>query len=128
MAQSCIKEEATRRWALYGNLDGSESPLISLKQSGKLSGKLIQFMEKAEYLASLDWLDRRLRKDVLAMALNDRWLDGADTIPEIISDTLRQFVVENKLTSSRSPKSFRPRRSLTRHFLPPVKPIPDPIR
>lgn len=79
--------------ALYGNWDGSESPLISSKQRGKLSGKLIKFMEKAEYLASLDLLDPRLRKDVLAMALSDRWLDGGGTIPEVISDTLRQFVV-----------------------------------
>lgn len=83
--------------ALYGNLDGSESPLISLKQSGKLNGKLIKFMEKAEYLASLDLLDPRLRKDVLAMALSDRWLDGVGTIPEVISDTLRQFVVEKQI-------------------------------
>ncbi|KAL0240238.1 hypothetical protein I308_106787 [Cryptococcus tetragattii IND107] len=83
--------------ALYGKLDGSESPLISLKQSGKLSGKLIKFMEKAEYLASHDLLDPRLRKDVLAMALSDRWLDGVGTIPEVISDTLRQFVVEKQI-------------------------------
>lgn len=83
--------------ALYGKLDGSESPLISLKQGGKLSQKLIKFMERAEYLASLDLLDPRLRKDVVATALKDRWLDGAGTIPEVISDTLRQFVVEKQI-------------------------------
>lgn len=82
---------------LYGELDGSESPLTGLRQGGKLSEKLIKFMERAEYLASLDLLDPRLRKDILAIALKDRWLDGAGTIPEVISDTLRQFVVEKQI-------------------------------
>ncbi|ODO11400.1 hypothetical protein I350_00179 [Cryptococcus amylolentus CBS 6273] len=83
---------------LYGKLDGSESPLKGLKETGKLSQKLLSFMEKAEYLASQDLLlNQTLGSDIKAMALKDQWLDGAGPIPEIIGETIRQLLLEKHM-------------------------------
>ncbi|WVQ71458.1 hypothetical protein IAR50_000995 [Cryptococcus sp. DSM 104548] len=83
---------------LYGKLDGSESPLKGLRETGKLSKKLLSFMEKAEYLASQDLLlNQKLGSDIKAMALKDQWLDGAGPIPEIIGETIRQLLLEKHM-------------------------------
>ncbi|WVQ70338.1 uncharacterized protein L199_008564 [Kwoniella botswanensis] len=88
---------------LQGKIDGSQSPLIDLIKSGKLSEKLVEMMRRLEWACLIDHLDllnqipQNVLKESNDIINKETFIPKIGPVPNSIIDIIQQMLIEKAI-------------------------------